>query len=126
MRHCVHGAVCLVAVHVFLNDIMAAISPGLRVHGLSFDGVKKTVAPHLVAQLVVGLQEGLGLGVVHVRLAVCALEAVRVGMVFIKDAFQRPTCTCVEIFVVPIDARDVCDAWLAVVIIIVCLCFHLV
>lgn len=57
---------------------MAAISPGQRVHGFSFDGVKMTVVPHLVAQLVVGLHKALGLRAVHVRVAVCTLEALRV------------------------------------------------
>lgn len=105
---------------------MAAFSPGQRVNGFSFDGVKKTVVPHLVAELVVGLHKDLGLRAVRVCVAVCILEAVRIRMVFIKDAFQRPSRSCVGIFVVSVDAGDICDARFAIILIIVCLCFHLV
>lgn len=44
-----------------LKDVVVAVSPGWRVHGLSLDGVEKTVTPELVAQLVVRLREAFGL-----------------------------------------------------------------
>lgn len=47
-------------------------------------------------------------------------------MVLIKDTFQWPTRSCVEIFVVSVDAGGIRGARLAIVLVVVYLCFHLV